>query len=393
MYFPPEIWEHIFLYSDAVTLTNLKIVCNIWNEIINKTLKTNNHWFIACKRDIPEHLWSTFCESLNPTKYYTEFHEKHDSQMWMALYKLWRTCKNVMRWNVDAKCIVPLRSENTAEHITCVETSGSIIAIGSSEGYIYFYDICDLYERAFYVADLIEEIESIQFVRDEICTICICRSKNNHISRLDVTGKTLIDTTRGELICTSYSYCYTILRDMIIIEGLIPRTVYKLDTTKVIAIGADNDQVHLYTRENFVHFELDSEVKNVFQKASPSKLPNISIRRFYVFKPDTVVCIAENGYLGFLVNGKQWEMHNLFPILLANPTTVLVYGHTLIIGVDSGSVHAYYIDDFGTINFNTIRSKKFTPDCTAVVSLNILVHIETHLIVSYMQKVYIVQLT
>ncbi|XP_076642920.1 uncharacterized protein LOC143353451 [Halictus rubicundus] len=393
MYFPPEIWEHIFLYTDAVTLTNLKIVCSCWNEIINKTLKINDHWFKACKRDIPEHLWSTFCESLNPTKYYTEFHEKHDSQMWMALYKLWRTCKNVMRWNVDAKCIAPLQAASNAEHITCVETSENIIAVGSNEGYIYFYDICHINEGAFYVVDHMEDIQSIQFIRDEICTVCVCRSQNNHISRWDVKEKKLIDKTNGELICASYGYCYTTLRNMIIIEGLIPKTVYKFDTTKVIAIGADNDQLHLYTREYFVHLELDCGTKNGFWKAFPSKLPNIRIRRFYVFKPDVAVCIAENGYLGFLVKGKQWKIHNLFPILFANPTTVLVYGHTLLIGVDSGSVHAYYIDDFETINFNTIRSKELTLDYTAVVSLNILVHIETHLIVSYMQKVYIVQLS
>ncbi|XP_076382974.1 uncharacterized protein LOC117220344 isoform X4 [Megalopta genalis] len=348
MYFPPEIWEHIFLYVDAVTLTNLKLVCNSWNEIINKMLKKNNHWFKACERDIPEYLWSTFCESLNPTRYYTEFHEKCDSEMWMALYKLWITCKNVMRWNLDAKFIEPLRADNSTEQITCIGTS-------------------------------------------ETCTVCVCRSPNNHISMWDVTEKMLIEKKRGELICTSYSYCYTAVRNMIIVEGPIPKTIYEFNTTKVIAIGADNDKVHLYTREHFVHLNLDGGSKKyvTWTLAEP---PNTRIRRFYIFKPDRVVCIAENGYLGFLVKGEEWEMHNLLPILHATPTTVLVYGHVLFVGVDSGNVHAFYIDDFEAINFNTIDSKQLTLEYTAVVSLNILAHIESYLIVSYTKKVYLVQL-
>nr|XP_033326108.1 uncharacterized protein LOC117220344 isoform X1 [Megalopta genalis] len=391
MYFPPEIWEHIFLYVDAVTLTNLKLVCNSWNEIINKILKKNNHWFKACERDIPEYLWSTFCESLNPTRYYTEFHEKCDSEMWMALYKLWITCKNVMRWNLDAKFIEPLRADNSTEQITCIGTSGNLMAVGSSEGYIYFYDICDIHKGAFYVVDHLECVQSIQFIRDETCTVCVCRSPNNHISMWDVTEKMLIEKKRGELICTSYSYCYTAVRNMIIVEGPIPKTIYEFNTTKVIAIGADNDKVHLYTREHFVHLNLDGGSKKyvTWTLAEP---PNTRIRRFYIFKPDRVVCIAENGYLGFLVKGEEWEMHNLLPILHATPTTVLVYGHVLFVGVDSGNVHAFYIDDFEAINFNTIDSKQLTLEYTAVVSLNILAHIESYLIVSYTKKVYLVQL-
>lgn len=57
----------------------------------------------------------------------------------------------------------------------------------------------------------------------------------------------------------------------------------------------------------------------------------------------------------------------------------------------SGNVHIYYINDFDTINFNTIDSKKLIFESTAVISLNIVVHIEEFLIVTYEKKIYIVK--
>lgn len=45
MIFPPDIWEHIFLYVDPLTLINLKIICKCWKEIIDKVLQVNNYNF------------------------------------------------------------------------------------------------------------------------------------------------------------------------------------------------------------------------------------------------------------------------------------------------------------------------------------------------------------
>lgn len=42
MIFSVEIWEHIFIYIDPISLTNLKIICKCWKEIIDKMLQVNN---------------------------------------------------------------------------------------------------------------------------------------------------------------------------------------------------------------------------------------------------------------------------------------------------------------------------------------------------------------
>lgn len=116
--------------------------------------------------------------------------------------------------------------------------------------------------------------------------------------------------------------------------------------------------------------------------------------------------------MGFLIEGKEWKIHNLFPILHGEPTAILIYGHILILGLNSGNffinffyinynffyikifflgnVHIYYIDSFEAINFDILNSKKLSLGSTAVISLNIMVCIEEYLIIGYSNKIYIV---
>ena len=49
MIFPVEIWEHIFLYVDPVTLINMRIVCKCWKNIIDKMLQVNYNYNFNCK--------------------------------------------------------------------------------------------------------------------------------------------------------------------------------------------------------------------------------------------------------------------------------------------------------------------------------------------------------
>ena len=392
MTFPPEIWEKIFLYVDPVVLMKFKSVCKCWNLIIDKILKENNHWYKICKREIPEDLWSTFCETLEPDKFYTDLHEKHDAALWRAMFKLWIKCKNITKYNVESKSIEPLSKYRGEECITCTATSGNTLAIGTSEGYIYFYDICNLHKGAIYVADHKEYVRSVHLWTYDTDVICVSCSVYDHISFWDIASKKLIAKTRGKLICTSYSYCFIAKYNVIVIEGPVLRTVCKFVTDNIIAIGSDNDKVYFYTEEGrYVHWNLSADKENY--TCTCVQPPNIRIRRYYTFKPDIIVCIAEYGYLGFLVRGKEWKLHNVFPTLHGTPTDVLVYGNVLILGLDSGTVHIFYIEDFDKIDFNVMTSKRLILDTTAVISLNIMVHSEEYLLISYKKKIHIAKFT
>ncbi|XP_031369888.1 uncharacterized protein LOC102673039 isoform X2 [Apis dorsata] len=385
MIFSVEIWEHIFTYIDPVSLTHLKIICKCWKQIIDKMLKESTLWYKLCKNKIPEHYWTILCETLNPNKFYTNFHEKHDAKFWMAMYKLWIKCKNMIKCNTQITCIEPDLKNHPLEYITCIDTSESFLAVGTSEGFIYFYNICNLNANVKYIIDHMEYIKKTNI-------ICISCSINNHVNFWDMNTLKIINKTHGKLICTSYSYCYTAMHNIISIEGSIPKTIFQFGSDSIITMGADNNKVLFYTeRGYYVNLKLDE--KNLEKKnytLTYIQPPNIRIRQYYTFKPNIIACITEYGYLGFLIEGKEWKIHNLFPILHGEPTAILVYGHILILGLNSGNVHIYYIDDFEAINFDILNSKKLSLGSTAVISLNIMVCIEEYLIIGYSNKIYIV---
>ncbi|KOC60887.1 hypothetical protein WH47_05665 [Habropoda laboriosa] len=392
MMFPPEIWEQILIYVDSVVLINLKIVCKCWNEIINKILKQSDVWYKLCQNQIPEHFWTTLCETLCPNQFYVNFHEKNDAKFWMAVYKLWIKCKNLIKCDTQITCIEPLLKNPSSEYITCIDTCGSIIAMGTSEGFVYFYDISNLSRSTKCVVDHMEYIRKVQLLRDGTDIVCISCSINDHITFWHVNSLNLIDRTHGKIICTSYSFCYIATNNMIRIEGSIARTMYDFGRNTILAVGASNNKVLIYMEGGYyVHITLDEDKRNY--TCTCAQPLNMRIRSYYIFKSDIVVCITEYGYLGFLESGKEWKVHNVFPILHGTPTAVLVYAHVLIVGLDSGNVHIYYINDFGKINFNITNSKKLTLDTTAVISLNIMVHVEEflYLIVAYSKKFYIVK--
>lgn len=65
----------------------------------------------------------------------------------------------------------------------------------------------------------------------------------------------------------------------------------------------------------------------------------------------------------------------------------------LLILLFSGNVHIFHVKDFETIDFDTIISKKLSLDSTAVISLNVVFHIEAYLLVTYKKKIHIVKFT
>ncbi|CAL7952119.1 unnamed protein product [Xylocopa violacea] len=346
-------------------------------------------WYNLCKNEIPKHYWTTLCETLSPSKLYTNFHEKNDAKFWMAMYKLWIKCENITKCDTQISCIEPELEGSFSEHITCTDISGSLLAVGTSEGFIYFYDTCYLHTRTKHIVDHMEYIKTVQFCRNETNIICISCSINNHVSFWDMNTLKEIDKTHGKLICTSYSYCYIATNNMLRVEKLREIVTYDIGSDNIIAICADNNKALFYT-EGGSRVHLNVDMGNRDHTCTRIQPLNIRIRRYSTFNPGIVTCITEHGYLGFL-QGEEWKVYNMFPILHGTPTAVLIYAHILILGLDSGNVHIYYIDDFRSINFHSISSKKLTLDTSAVISLNIMVNVAEYLIVAYSKKIHTVK--
>ncbi|XP_017883730.1 uncharacterized protein LOC108627151 [Ceratina calcarata] len=398
MFFPWEIWDNIFIHADPVTLTNLKTVCKYWNETISNVLKISTSWHKLCKSEIPEQFWTTLCETINPSKFHSNIHASN-AEYWMLMYKLWMKCKNMTKCSSQVNSLELMKS-HLSEHISCVTTSGNLIAVGTSEGFIHFYDMSDLSASKRYV-DHVAYLKSINFFSDDKSFTCICRCINDNISVWDMKTLKKINSTRGGLICTSYNFCYTVRQSLVTIEGSVERKSHRFGYDKIVAICADNNKVIFYTESGYyvqATFDMKTNENSVSDSVSVNEEtcirtcvhPHIRIRHYYIFRPNIIVCITVDGKLGFSIQGQEWKIYNIFPILHGVPTAVLIYTNLLILGLDSGNVHIFYIKDFATIEFDKTRSKTLILESTGVVSLNIMVYTELCLIVGYHTKIYVI---
>lgn len=170
----------------------------------------------------------------------------------------------------------------------------------------------------------------------------------------------------------------------------------------IVAICAENNKVNFYTeRGYYVQATFDLEINDNCISESIDLNEEIythvcvppysRIRQCYMFRPDIMACITADKMLGISIKRESWKMYNVFPIIHGVPTAVLIYANLLILGLDSGNVHIFYVKDFDAIDFYNISSTKLTPDTTSVVFLNIMFHNELRLIISYHKKIYIVK--
>ncbi|KAG7202402.1 hypothetical protein KM043_018718 [Ampulex compressa] len=392
MIFPPEIWEHIFSYVDPVVLMNLKKVCKCWKEIIDRVLKENNHWSVKCRMDVPQDVWSLLYRKLYSDKEHVDLHKVQDSELWMAIYRLWRKCKNLFKYNTSIECLKPIPKHRHAEHITCTAVSNDILGIGTSEGYIYFFNISNINGPPVYVADHVDYVRNVTFLENEGGNpIAVSHSINYYINFWDIALQKHLHKMRGHLFCTDYDKCCIVINNSVIMETSCKRVSYNFNMEDFVAIDANSDQISLYTeRGHYVILNLEAEEKSYTIKFIEP--PRFKINRYYIFKPEILVCITELGLLGLSVQGRKWKMYNIFSVLHGLPTAILVYAHLVVLGLDSGDVLIYYADDLDMIDFSSTKHQRMTLDVLPIISLEIIIHLgKESLIASNSKSVYIIK--
>ncbi|XP_047370628.1 uncharacterized protein LOC124957613 isoform X2 [Vespa velutina] len=386
MALPIEIWEQIFLYVDTITLTKLKVVCNSWREIIDKILKERNFWYKKCKEEISQNIWSLLFETLYPNRSYVDLkNAKKEGEIWMNMYKWWTKCKKLTNYNIFLENLDPLPKYHFQEIITCTAV------LGTSKGYIYFYNIDALNNKPIYVANHMEFLYKIKFLKNSRKIILVSSCINGHIKFWDLESKELIKKDHGKLLSTSQSYCYTVIKNTLIVQGCIPRTLYELPVDEIVAGAADGNKISFYTKKgHFINVQL-AEGEEVFITEFV-KPPKLYIRDYYMFT-NIAVCITEHGHLGFSIHGGKWKFHNILPIFHGTPTAVLVYAHLLVLGLNSGHVCIYCVENWNILDLNSTLARLIILDTEPIISLNISAHFKERIIAASIKRVHFIHFT
>ncbi|KAI4476367.1 hypothetical protein M0804_013638 [Polistes exclamans] len=389
MALPIEIWEQIFSYIDPINLTRIKIVCNSWREIINNILKESDLWYTKCKEEIPQNEWKLLFETLYPNRSYVDLiNASKKEKIWMNMYKWWFKCQQLITCDIFIDTLYPLPKDQCLEFITCIAVLGNILAIGTSKGYIYLFNTDDLSNKSMCVANHMESVLKVKFLKNSKKIILASSSINDHIKFWDFQSKNLILKDRGKLLCTSQSYCYTIIENILIVQGCIPKTSYELPVNHIVAGTADCNKVCFYTEEGNFFYGLFAEDKELFitKYIQP---PSIPIRNYYMFT-DIAVCITEYGSIGFSIYGKKWKFFDALSIFHGRPTAVLIYGSLLILGIETGHVYIYYVNNWNKLHLKFSIARLIIVGKEPIVSLNISTHFTDCLIVASKKEVHFI---
>lgn len=386
--FPVEIWEQIFLYIDPVTLTKLKIVCKLWKEIINKLLKQYDLWYEICDKEIPKNTWALLLESLYPTKSHNLL-SVGDVELWISMYRWWTKSKKLIKYNTSMECVNPIPKFHYQENITCIASFDKTVAVGTSDGYIYFYNIENLNEKPIYIVDHMAFICELKFLKNDKQIIVVSSSISGHIKFWDLESKKLINKDRGKLLCTSNSCCYSVIYNTLIVQGCISRTFCDLPFEDTVSGLADDNKLSLYTQKgHFLSVQIPGNGRVIFK--GYVKPPRMGIRHFYLFKNNIAACITGHGYLGLSVRGSRWKLYNILLILHGIPTTVLIYAHLLILGLDTGHVCIFYVEDFNLLDLYSIRPKRVILDTEPIISLVLSACFKEYLIAASSKRVHFI---
>ncbi|XP_023288633.1 uncharacterized protein LOC105702635 isoform X2 [Orussus abietinus] len=375
MIFPVEIWQIIFQYCDAVTLTRLRRVCHMWNGVIEEVLTNSDAWYRMCKKGIPKYLWSAILEKLRPKLYHNNIEQlRMDSCMWVQMYRSWIKWRQFTKRDASIDRINLSPELQPMEQITCVATLENILGVGSIEGYIRFYDISSSEKKPIFIADQAECVCDLHLFTNECDIIAVSSSIHKKVRFWDVgSKKRLVQMYSGSLISTSCGYCYTVANNSLLAEWRIQRSCYECDVDDFVALLADENKVTLLTEKGYrIKVEANHAIEIGARKFVQP--PNTSVRRYYLFKPEIAVCITGIGTLGISAGHKPWKIYNIFSLLHGVPTAILFYLELFIIGIDSGEVHVFHVGDANyleELDFNSIDSKSLVLGDNAIIALDI----------------------
>ncbi|XP_046432990.1 uncharacterized protein LOC124308243 isoform X1 [Neodiprion virginianus] len=395
--FPIEILEIFFKYSHGTDIINFRYVCKTWNNVITRLSRDTNMWQNKCQNEISIHLRRSIAQKLYPNISWTDFHESKDNLKWLSMYRTWMKWHKINEFNVSTAQFEPFFIRLPLVQITCLAVSESLLAVGSSEGFIAFYDIERSIVEPIFIADQMEHVSNVQFLRDDKRIAAISASNMYRVMLWDILLKKVISTPRyGRLISTTHGCVLITMKNKLIIRNKCTERSYdflELYGT-IVALVADGEEAFLWTDLGYNYKVSLNETP--YMEEEYVEPPADRVLKYYVFRPWTAMCITMNGFLGISVNSQPWVMYEILSKLHGTPTALLFYADVLVLGLDSGSVHMYYVNNaelLTTWDFCPKNSKSIVVANQAIIALDIMDRLnKQYLIAATTEKINIVQL-
>ncbi|KAK0094607.1 hypothetical protein PV326_010462 [Microctonus aethiopoides] len=403
--FPPEIWEMIFKkINNPVKLMNYQRVCKDWFKIIERILENHNKWMEICISHLSvEFIWRCIGKRFS-TKIFKKdnLYEsclKLKPTIWRDIYSLYRKWQRTVDVTHSIDSIKKFPSSLDYEKISCIATWDDILAVGSSEGFIYFCKIYDL-KNIFYIADHKNYVKQIEFWCPDKQLMLISTCTDARLKFWNILERQEIETNEYFAYIISIStdhHCYCEYRG-IITNYISNSWNINKDSEYELNLHWNQSVISLYSNKNAVCLSISSGktiMECTIMTTSANKHDNsiiflnhstivaqsdvpfrfMSMNQFYRWDDQLAIGLSDK----FIAMNKigtddTWITYNVFEYLHGIVTSVIFHINILILGLDSGALHIFranHEDKLQNLCFKTCRSKKIILDNEPIIKINI----------------------
>lgn len=390
--FSREVVEKILLHCDGKTLKVAEKVCVEWQQIVEYLVQKHNLWHKCVHQDIP---------AQELLQYKSKWLAASDKCInWEQLYENW------MCWH-DIKQNIQFHKGTTwkINKISCFSVIGDYIAIGLTNGSVKVFNksgsVVETYRH------LIVQVQSIHFVR-ELPTSGETKPPTELL--IAYQDKVIINDFRGSYAPGTFYNCYIFssyknFMCSVSQEGHITiakvsndeanrkksfqvvtyARIYSPDTVKSCTLWENvclilvNDKVRVINYKEgskssqFMAVELTTlQFSNVYYMMR---------RDVFIFHDKVIITVTKSMDIMqqqlfelFILNDEEkrnskkmfvpWEVFNAFI------TCVYLYGNTLVIGLSSGVVYFYVIDDWKLFDIANYSESIGMTDVSPIISID-----------------------
>ncbi|XP_074093806.1 uncharacterized protein LOC141524060 [Cotesia typhae] len=364
--FPLEIWEKVFFrINDSKKLVKLRLVCNVFNQLIEIEMRKNKEW----KKLLPSDM-KMWINNIKAKKYPFEKPStlKFLPNLWKEVffsYKNWRIFGDKSRKINSVLFNVNQFEQN--EKITCLTTFARFIAVGTNLGLIFFYKIGKS-NNFFWTAKHESNLTQVQFWY---------QGKNNLLAVSMSSDRTLKfwNVSQRKLIVTPHYNATNIhvgINHRLFIEFFRGITECKYISNRVVfkahcAVFRDdnsprNNFLTMYSEKmKLIVMTTYDIILRVITLEIPGplgmELTEISNRSYRLLpqRPSVDLALIPNNKLRLYKNGKfftiifqnwpnfpvyEYELYRYEGIFV---TSIAMHVHLLIFGLNTGQIHIYSI--------------------------------------------------
>ncbi|XP_044584270.1 uncharacterized protein LOC123264824 isoform X2 [Cotesia glomerata] len=335
---PLEIWKKVISrVNDPKKLVKLRLVCNLFDQLIEIEMKKNKQWKELLPSDMK--MW---INNILAKKYPFKKLSKLEllPNLWKEAffsYKNWRLFGDKSRKIHSFRFNVSQFLQN--EKITCLTTFARFVAVGTNLGLIFFYKIGKL-KNFFWAAKHGNNLTKIQFwYQGKNNILALSTSSDRVLKFWNVSQKKSIVTphynaTNIQAHCAVFRGDNGPRNNFLTMysenEKLIVMTTY--DTIlRVITLKVPDPQGTELT-------EINKKLYRLLPRRPPVDLALIPNNELRLFKNGKFFTIIFQGWPNFPIY--EYKLYRYEYIFV---TSIAMHVHLLIFGLNTGQIHIYSI--------------------------------------------------